>query len=62
MARISKESIDRVRDAVNMVEVVSPYSDLRQRGKDWWGLCPFHDERTPSFKVNALEKLYHCFS
>ncbi len=62
MARISKESIDQVRDAVNMVEVVSPYSDLRQRGKDWWGLCPFHDERTPSFKVNALEKLYHCFS
>ncbi len=61
MARISRESIDRVRDAVSIVEVVGPYSDLRQRGKDWWGVCPFHDERTPSFKLNPIEKLYHCF-
>ncbi len=61
MARFSKDSVDRVKDAADMVEVVSAHTDLRQRGKDWWGLCPFHDESTPSFKVNPLDKLYYCF-
>jgi DNA primase len=35
---------------------------LKQRGKDFWGLCPFHDEKTPSFKVNPDRQLYYCFS
>jgi DNA primase len=61
MARFTDESKQRVRDAADMVEVVSAYTDLRQRGKDWWGLCPFHDENSPSFKVNPLDKLYYCF-
>ena len=53
--------MDRVKDAANIVEIVSTYTDLGQRGKDYWGLCPFHDERTPSFKVNPHDKLYYCF-
>ena len=61
MARFSDESKQRVREAADMVEIVSAYTDLRQRGKDWWGLCPFHDENSPSFKVNPLDKLYYCF-
>ena len=61
MARFSDESKQRVKDAADMVEIVSAYTDLRQRGKDWWGLCPFHDENSPSFKVNPLDKLYYCF-
>ena len=61
MARFSKDSVDRVKEAADIVEVVSAYTDLRQRGKDWWGLCPFHDESTPSFKVDPLDKLYYCF-
>ena len=61
MARFSDESKQRVKDAADMVEIVSVYTDLRQRGKDWWGLCPFHDENSPSFKVNPLDKLYYCF-
>lgn len=61
MARFSQDTVDRVKDAADIVEIVSAYSDLRQRGKDYWGLCPFHDERSPSFKVNPLEKLYICF-
>ena len=61
MARFSKDSVDRVKDASDMVEIVSAHTELRQRGKDWWGLCPFHDERSPSFKVNPLDKLYYCF-
>ena len=61
MARFSDETKQRVREAADIVEIVSAYTDLRQRGKDWWGLCPFHDERSPSFKVNPLDKLYYCF-
>jgi DNA primase len=61
MARFSDESKQRVREAADIVEIVSAYTDLRQRGKDWWGLCPFHDENSPSFKVNPLDKLYYCF-
>ncbi|MBM3667913.1 MAG: DNA primase, partial [Actinobacteria bacterium] len=61
MARFSDETKQRVKDAADIVEIVSAYTELRQRGKDWWGLCPFHDERSPSFKVNPLDKLYYCF-
>ena len=61
MGLYTQESIDRVKDAVDMVELVGARSDLRRVGTRWTGLCPFHDERTPSFSVNAENKLYHCF-
>jgi DNA primase len=61
MALISTESLDRVKQTVDIVEVVSAHTDLRRQGARWVGLCPFHDERTPSFSVDAQEKLYHCF-
>jgi DNA primase len=61
MALFTKDTIDRVRDAVDMVHIVSEKTDLRRVGTRWTGLCPFHDERTPSFSVNAEEKLYYCF-
>ena len=61
MSRITPESIERVRQAADMVEVVSGHTELRRRGTRWLGLCPFHDERTPSFSVEPAEKLYHCF-
>ena len=54
-------AVDRVKDAADIVEIVSAYTDLQQRGQDYWGNCPFHDERTPSFKVNPRDKLYYCF-
>jgi DNA primase len=58
----TKDSIERVRDAVDMVELVGARSDLRPRGGgNFTGLCPFHDERTPSFSVNAAKKVYYCF-
>ena len=58
---ISDESLERVKQAADIVEVVSAHTDLRRQGARWVGLCPFHEERTPSFSVNAAEKLYHCF-
>jgi DNA primase len=61
MALFTKDTIDRVRDAVDMVHLVGEKTDLRRVGSRWTGLCPFHDERTPSFSVNAEEKLYYCF-
>jgi DNA primase len=61
MALFTKDTIDRVRDAVDMAQLVGEKTDLRRVGSRWSGLCPFHDERTPSFSVNAEEKLYYCF-
>jgi DNA primase len=61
MALFTKDTIDRVRDAVDMVHLVGEKTDLRRVGTRWTGLCPFHDERTPSFSVNVEEKLYYCF-
>ena len=61
MALFTKDSIDRVREAVDMAELVGAKTDLRRVGSRYTGLCPFHDERTPSFSVDAERKLYHCF-
>ena len=58
----TRDSIDRVRDSADIVEVVSAYTDLRRSGgARFVGLCPFHDERSPSFSVDSQEKLYYCF-
>jgi DNA primase len=61
MALISPDSVERVKQAADIVEVVSTHTDLRRQGARYVGLCPFHDERTPSFSVEPTEKLYHCF-
>jgi len=61
MALISTESLERVKQTADIVEVISAHTDLRRQGARWVGLCPFHEERTPSFSVDAGEKLYHCF-
>jgi DNA primase len=50
-----------VKDAADIVELVSAYTDLRRAGDRFTGLCPFHEERTPSFSVDPREKLYYCF-
>ena len=57
----TKDSIERVKDAVDMVELVGSRTELRRAGGRYVGLCPFHEERTPSFSVNVDQKLYHCF-
>ena len=61
MSRISSESIEQVRTAADIVEVIQGYTELRRQGARFTGLCPFHDERTPSFSVDPMEKLYYCF-
>lgn len=61
MAKVTQESIERVREAADIVEVVQGFTELRRQGTRYTGLCPFHDERTPSFSVDPTEKLYYCF-
>jgi DNA primase len=62
VTRYTADSRDRVRDAIDMVSLVSARTELRRAGANsYFGLCPFHDERTPSFHVSPDEKLYHCF-
>ncbi len=61
MSLFTRGSVERVKDAIDMVELVGARTDLRRVGTRHVGLCPFHDERTPSFSVNAEHGLYHCF-
>jgi DNA primase len=61
MARIKDASVDEVKAAADMVAVVSARTQLRKAGGRYLGRCPFHEERTPSFSVNATDKLYYCF-
>ena len=58
---ISDEDKERVRQATDFVQLVAETVELRQRGQDFWGCCPFHGEKTPSFKVNPSTGLWHCF-
>src|SRR5919108_2434460 len=61
MARIREASVREVVEAADMVEIVSARTQLRRSGARWSGLCPFHDEKTPSFSVNPQDKLFYCF-
>jgi DNA primase len=58
---ISDEDKERVRQAIDIVQLVGETVELRQRGREFWGCCPFHHEKTPSFKVDPATGLWHCF-
>jgi DNA primase len=61
MARIKETSVRETVEAADMVEVVQARTQLRRSGARWTGLCPFHDEKTPSFSVNPADKFFYCF-
>jgi DNA primase len=62
MTRYTDDSKERVRDAVEMVDLVGTRTELRRAGVNRYeGLCPFHDERTPSFGIDPAQKLFYCF-
>lgn len=58
---ITQESIDEVSLKTDIVQVIGEYVQLTERGTDWWGCCPFHNEKTPSFSVSPTKKFYYCF-
>lgn len=57
----SADFVNQVRAAVDIVDVVGEYVQLRKSGRAFLGLCPFHSEKTPSFNVNAERQFFHCF-
>jgi DNA primase len=61
MPRISEETIQRVADANDVVDLIGSYIQLKRAGTNWKGLCPFHNEKTPSFTVNPSRQTFKCF-
>ncbi len=59
--RIPESKIEEIRESVDIVDVISPHVQLRKRGKNFIGLCPFHSEKTPSFTVSEEKQIFHCF-
>lgn len=60
--RLHPDTIDAVKQRVDIVDVISEHVVLRKRGKDFTGLCPFHDDKSPSFSVSPGKQFYYCFS
>ena len=59
--RYPREVVDEVRLQNDIVEVISQYVPLKQKGSSYFGLCPFHNEKTASFSVNSEKQFYYCF-
>ncbi len=61
MASYSQAALDEIRAAVDIVDLISRFVNLKKAGQNWKGLCPFHMEKTPSFMVNPRKGIFHCF-
>ncbi len=61
MNRNSRDFAEKVKENIDIVDIISEYVDLKQAGKNYKGLCPFHQEKTPSFTVNPENQFYYCF-
>src|SRR5438552_16188656 len=61
MASYPQSVLDEIRAAVDIVDVVNRFVNLKKAGQNWKGLCPFHTEKTPSFMVNEKKGIFHCF-
>ena len=61
MTKISEQSIEKIRNRADVIEIISKYVNLKKRGRNYFGLCPFHNEKTPSFSVNSEKQIFKCF-
>ena len=61
MARYSEEIINDIRQSNDIVDVISQYVHLKRSGRNFFGLCPFHNEKSPSFSVSPDKQIFHCF-
>ena len=62
MALLTNEEINNIRSSVSIVEVISDYIPLTKKGKNYFGVCPFHDDHSPSMSVSETKQIYKCFS
>ena len=61
MPRISSKTVDAVIEMTDIVSLAENYTRLERRGSNWWGCCPFHNEKTPSFSVVPDKRMFYCF-
>ncbi|NVY95836.1 DNA primase [Lactobacillus sp. DCY120] len=62
VTKIPEDFIEEVRQQTNIADVIEPYVQLKKSGQNLFGLCPFHEEKTPSFSVSESKQIFHCFS
>ena len=58
---IPRDTVQKILDTAQVEEVVADFVSLKKRGAEWWGCCPFHNEKTPSFHVVPARGIYYCF-
>ena len=61
MIRYSDELIEEIRSSNDIVDTISQYVQLKRKGRNFFGLCPFHKEKSPSFSVSPDKQIFHCF-
>ena len=61
MVRYSDEILEDVRQSNDIVNIISQYVALKRKGRNYFGLCPFHNEKSPSFSVSPDRQIFHCF-
>ena len=61
MVRYSDELLDEIRNSNDIVDIISQYVVLKRSGRNFFGLCPFHKEKSPSFSVSPDKQIFHCF-
>lgn len=61
IARIEDDKINQIREAIDIVELIGEYVQLKKQGRNYFGLCPFHGENSPSFSVSPEKQIFHCF-
>ena len=61
MVRYSDELLDEIRSRNDIVDVISQYVTLKRKGRNFFGLCPFHNEKSPSFSVSPDKQIFKCF-
>lgn len=61
MVRYETSLIEEIKANINIVDVISEYVSLKRQGRNYFGLCPFHNEKSPSFSVSESKQIFHCF-
>ena len=61
MVRFSDELLDEIKSKNDIVDIISQYVTLKRSGRNFFGLCPFHKEKSPSFSVSPDKQIFHCF-